>query len=81
MNSHTINLRKRRIQERKKIFALKVADNFEDDTDWSDSKKEDELTLIIREFRKILRRREKFKRRKFLNKVDRNKKKEKEKDQ
>ena len=65
---------------KKRTLALKVADNSENDTEVLDSKKEDELALITREFRKILRRKEKLRRRKPLNKVDPSKKKEKDKD-
>ena len=66
--------------KKKKSFILKVADNYEDDTKRSDSEKEDELALIIREFRKILKGRGRLRRRKLLNKTDPSKEKEKDKD-
>ena len=39
---------------KKKTFALKVVEESEDDNEDLDSQKEDDLTLIAREFRKIL---------------------------
>ena len=65
---------------KKRILALKVVDESEDDAESLDSQKEDELALITREFKKILRRRRNFRRRKSLNKGDPSKEEEKEKD-
>ena len=66
---------------KKKIFALKVVEESEDGIEDSDSQEEDELTVITKEFRKILKKRGKLKRRKSLNKIDPSKEKEKDKDQ
>ena len=66
--------------EKKKTLAFKVVDESEDDAESSDSQKEDELALITKEFKKILKRRGKFRKKKSLNKLDPSKKKEKEKD-
>ena len=65
---------------KKRTVALNAADEFEDEVENSKSKKEDELVLITREFKKILRRRENFRRRKPLNKGEPSKEKEKEKE-
>ena len=66
---------------KKRSFVLKVADNFKDDIEGSDSENEDELTLITRGFRKILKGRGRLRRGKLLNKTDPSKKKEKDIDQ
>ena len=66
---------------KKKSFVLKATDNSEDDIEGSDSEKEDELTLITRGFRKILKERGRVRRKKILNKIDPRKEKVKEKDQ
>ena len=66
---------------KKKSFALKVADSSEDDTEGSNSEnEEDDFALITKGFRKILKGRERLRRKKFLNKTDPSKEKEKDKD-
>ena len=64
---------------KKRTLALNVADESKDDVESLDSQKEGELALITREFKKILRRRGNFRKRKALNKGDPSKKKEKRK--
>ena len=66
---------------KKKTFTLKAIEEFKDDIEDSDSQKEDDLALITREFRKILKGRGRLRRRKLLNKTDPSKEKEKDKDQ
>ena len=61
---------------KKRTLALKVADEYEDDTESSYSQKEDELALTTREFKKFLKRRKKLRRRKPFNKVGPSKEKD-----
>ena len=67
---------------KRKSFILKVADNSEDNSEESNSKNEEgDFALIIRRFKKILKGRGRLGRKKFLNKIDPSKEKEKDKDQ
>ena len=66
--------------KKKRTFAPNIVDESKDNAKSSNSQKKDELALTTREFKKILRKRRNFRRRKALNKGDPSKEKEKEKD-